>query len=115
MSVEKGMDCSNILTVNNIQKFARRQQSYMLAYLCIDVLSADMNCISELASNQHDVLPSIPCSLVEWVVKTLKKRNKSHHNVLDQETTFLQSVQENAAVFIDTRIDIAKKELADYH
>ena len=54
------------------------------------------------------------CSLVEQLVKTSKKWHKSHCHVLDQETRFLQSVQEDTEVFIGERIDIVKLELADY-
>ena len=115
MSVTKAMDRSNILTVDNIRKFVRRQRSYMLAYLCLDVLSETS--IGDHCGTSNPIVESLPnmsCSLVERVVRTLKKRHKSHRNVLDQETSFLWCVREDTEVFIDTRIDIVKKELADY-
>ena len=76
MPVEKAMDHTNIMTVNNMQTSAQRQWSYMLGYLRLKVLSTS----TWVCTKMVGTLPNMLCSLMEWVVKMLKKRQKSNRN-----------------------------------
>ena len=92
-----------VLTKESIQKCARKQRLYILAYLGLDHANenntnnennTEINTQNNTQNqNPNDFnAPEMSCSLIEKLVKTYKKPHKTHRCTLDQEKKFINGV-----------------------
>jgi len=87
--VKNSINPDTVLTKERMRLFAKRQRRYILAYLGMEH-AKDSIVIPHVNQELH--LPEMSCQLVKRLVCIFKHPHKSHRNILDQETEFLDSV-----------------------
>ena len=92
-----------VITKDRVRLFGRRKRRYMLAYLGLEKAKESMHIHGndgngnenrgesmELPEGIH--FPEMSCSLVERIVKVFSKHHRSHRNIFDQDSEFIDSV-----------------------
>ena len=102
-SVEESLDTKTVLTKERMRSFSKRQRRYVLAYLGIEF--AKDNCDN---NNQLDgiQLPEMSCRLVERLIKVFKQPHRTHRNIIDQDSSYIDDI------YMDKVVDWMKSSVS---
>ena len=83
--------CQEEITKQAVQTFGHQMRQYILDYLCIEKAKEDQSSGTtlEIDGELFTNVPEMSCQLVEKLVKW----RKTHHNIADQEKSFIEFVQ----------------------